>query len=381
MMKKQNKIYLTIGIVAVVLIAAIMMFSTPKGENDNSNTVKIRFTGPLSGAFAYYGTQAQKGLNLAFEDYDYLLNEKNLVLDIKYEDNTGDKTKAVTDFNTFLSGDNVALVISTNTPLSQPLIPLAEQNNINLLALITGAKDFAKDTNYVFRDAIMSYDEGVLLGNYFNQQDYSNIATLVVNDDYGLSGALGVKDELEKNGKTIVAEEVFENSATDVRTQINKIKEKNPDAIFLVGRESNLIIAIQQMIELGIPQEKIFSIDSFESPTVLNGLDSLANGIKITSVYYDLNNLNTKKFFDEFKEKYDADPGIYAIDAYSAGEYIIQSVVDCGTSSEQINDCFTTKEFETIKGNISFNNLHDMSITVGLFEIENKSKILIEKLK
>ena len=32
MVKKQNKIYLTIGIVAVVLIVTIVMFSTPKGE-------------------------------------------------------------------------------------------------------------------------------------------------------------------------------------------------------------------------------------------------------------------------------------------------------------------------------------------------------------
>ena len=37
MMKKQNKIYLVIGIVALVLIVAIALFSIPKGEE----TIKL----------------------------------------------------------------------------------------------------------------------------------------------------------------------------------------------------------------------------------------------------------------------------------------------------------------------------------------------------
>ena len=46
MMKKQNKIYLTIGIVVVVLLVAITMFSTPKGED----TINIGSILSLTGA-------------------------------------------------------------------------------------------------------------------------------------------------------------------------------------------------------------------------------------------------------------------------------------------------------------------------------------------
>lgn len=377
MMKKQNKIYLGIGFFAIIVLGIFLAGCVQKGEE----TIKIRFTGPLSGAYAYYGQEAQRGLELAFQNNKDLLSKKGLSLDIKYEDNTGDKTKSVTDFNLFMSEGDVPLVISTNTPLSQPLIPLAESNKVNLLVLISGAKDLAKDKNYAFRDAIMSFDEGALLGQYFSSHGLNKIATLVVNDDYGLSCVLGVKNEIEPKGGKVVAEEVFENSAKDVRSQISKIKEANPDAVLLVGREANAVIAAQQMIELGIPQEKIYSIDSFESPNVLKGLGELAESVKITSVYYDLSDEKTKIFFEQFNKVYGVDPGIYAIDAYSAGEYIIQSIAECGTSAEKINDCLKTKTFTTIKGDISFNEKHDMKVTVGLFEIKSGKKELIEKLK
>ena len=67
MMKKQNKIYLAIGIVAVILIVAIVMFSMPKGEE----VIKIGYISALSGDAGVWGQSLKKG-------FDYGLNEYNL---------------------------------------------------------------------------------------------------------------------------------------------------------------------------------------------------------------------------------------------------------------------------------------------------------------
>jgi len=381
-----NKIVLTIFI---LLIAAAFLTGCMKIQNTTniSNTqpvqekiVKIRVTAPLTGSYAYYGTQVQRALSLSLEDNADKLKSAGIHIDIKYEDNTGDKTVAVSNFNEFVSEGNVPIIISTNTPLSQPLIRLAEQNKINFIALVTGAKDFAKNTTYVFRDAIMSYDEGVLMARYLVKMNITRISTIVVNDDYGLSGATGIKDEFTKLGGTVLSQEVFENSASDMRSQITKIEDKNPQAIFLAGREANLIASVKQMNELGINSNKIYSIDSFESPTVINGLGNASNNIVITSDYFDLNDSGTKQFFDEFHQNYGAEPGIYAIDAYSAGQYLVQSIIDCGVQADQINSCLSTRTFSTIKGELNYNQLHDAKITVGIFSIYDSKKILIEKL-
>jgi len=377
---KKTMITIMILFISVAFLEGCTERTNPEPIPVGEEIVKIRVTAPLTGKFAYYGTQVQQALSLALEDNANALKDSGIKVDVKYVDNIGDKTTAITNFNMFVSEGGVPIIISTNTPLSQPLIPLAEQNKINLLALVTGAKDFAKDTNYTFRDAIMSYDEGVLMARYLLKNNVTKVSTLVVNDDYGLSGANGLKDEFTRLGGAIVSQELFDNSATDMRTQITKIKERNPEAVFLVGREMNIVLSVKQMSEIGITADRIYSVDSLESPTVFTGLGESANNIRFTSVYYDSSDTETRLFFDKFKQKYGSEPGIYAIDAYAAGQYFSQSFLTCGITVEDINRCLSNERFQTIKGELNFNELHDAKINVGVFRINNGTKEFIERV-
>ncbi|MFH1649196.1 MAG: ABC transporter substrate-binding protein [Candidatus Woesearchaeota archaeon] len=370
-----------LSIITLMIVLAACTNQAPASAPETNNSVQlkeacIRVTAPLSGPYAYYGTQVQKGLDLAFEAEQETLSEQGMTLNLMFDDNTGNKAQAVTSFTKFVAECDPTIIISTNTPLSQPLIPLAEENKVNLLALVTGAKDFAVGNDYVFRDAIMSYQEGTALGKYMQSKQINKVATLVVNDDYGLSAADGVKEIMKDN---VVQMEKFENAALDMRTEILKIKASGAEAVVIAGREKNILLGVHQLLENGFSQEQIFTIDSFESPTVLNELGELANGITFTTVYVDPENPQSKAFQNNFKAKYGEEPGIYAIDAYAAGQYIVQSMVDCGTSAEEVNSCLKTKEFNTIKGTLGFDEKHDATISIGIYKMENGSKMLISR--
>lgn len=374
-MKKTSKLLLVFTFCVLIATGCSL-------KQDNSDVVKIRMTLPLTGSFAYYGQEVQRAFDLAMIDYKPFFDEKKIQVDLKSEDNAGDAKNSVANFQKFASEGGVKIIVSSNTPLSQPLIPLAESSKINTLALVTGAKDFAKDKKYMFRDAVMSDEQGVALGKYFRDTlKVNRVATIVVNDDYGKDAAKALKEEFIKGGGQVVSEENFAGTDTDLKTQILKVKNSKPDVILFVGREKSLIIGVKQFLELGISTDKIYSINAFESPTVFSGLGASANGIRFASMYYDLKtNPKMQKFFDNFKAKYGSEPGIYAIDAYSAAEYFIQSIADCGKTVDKINKCLTTEKFNTIKGEITFNVKHDASQVIGLYEIKNGKKELIQKV-
>jgi branched-chain amino acid transport system substrate-binding protein len=333
---------------------------------------------PLTGSFAYYGTETKNALELYFNKNKILLENKGIVLDYSFQDNTGSVKESLNNAKLFLSEDNLDILVSTNTPLSQPIIPLAEESKVNLLALVTGAKDFALGNKYVFRDAILSYNSGEFLANYLLTNNKKRVATLVVNDDYGLSTVNGLKNRIENLGGTVVLSDKFESNTMDFKTQIYKIKDKNPDAILFVGRENDIIICIKQMYEAGIDLEKVFSINSYESPTVLEGLLDLASKVRFVSVYYDIRNKDTIDFFKEYKEVYEREPGIYALDAYSAAQYILYCSLKYSPTSESLNYCLNSEKFKTVKGNIYYDNKHDVVFNYALYKYNNsKDKIMI----
>ena len=82
MMKKQNKIYLGIGIVAIILIAAVVMFSGPKGED----TIKIGALYPLTGGLSEYGEAAQRSTELAVEKINQNGGINGKTLEVNYQD-------------------------------------------------------------------------------------------------------------------------------------------------------------------------------------------------------------------------------------------------------------------------------------------------------
>ena len=158
---------------------------------------------PLSGSMAYYGQEVRRGMELA--------HAEDPSIPIDFEDNHSNARDAVTVFTKFVSDENIPVVVSANSPLSAPLRPLASENKIVLLALVTGMSNFPGENPWVFRDSITQTIESPPLASYaIEKLQAKRAATLVVNDDYGLDGAATFTSAFQKLGGTVVAKDTFE---------------------------------------------------------------------------------------------------------------------------------------------------------------------------
>jgi len=123
------------------------------------------------------------------------------------------------------------------------------------------------------------------------------------------------------------------------------------------------------MKELNINLSKIYGTDSFDSKNVITEIKDIAHGLKYSSVNIDESRIMTKNFIERYNNEYSTEPSIYAFDAYAAMQYLIQSAEICGTNTEQIKTCLENQHFQTIRGNESFNQQHDMNTSIKLFEL------------
>lgn len=327
-----------------------------KQPTSSSNKTRILCNLPLTGDLAYYGKEVKNALEILQE------KEASELVDFTYEDNLSNPTNAINIFNKYGENPDIPIIISCNSPLSKPLRPLALKNQKILLALVTGALDFGLENEWCFRDAINQTQEGIILGHFLFSEGKKKCASLYVNDDYGIGGYESFKKTFEESGGKVIANEQFTMSTTDMRNNIAKIFSFHPDFVFLVGRESSLINAINQIRE----RDKnilIVTSDAVESPNVIEKIRGNINNIYFASYFNNSDSPESKKFIAEYKNKYGTSPGIYAVDAFVAGSYLktILSELPKPRTSISIKQKLTKMVYESpIKGNLFVNEKRDI---------------------
>ena len=342
-------------------------------SKQDETKVKIGVNLPLTGKLSYYGNEVKDALTIVKEQH----KQSNIIF--IFEDNQSQTNNSVTVFNKLSLDKLTPLIISCNSPLSIPLRPLAKIKEKVLLALVTGARDFGVANEWCFRDAINQDQEGTALAKYLvSKTTKRKGATFVVNDDYGLGGANAFKMEFEKSGGEILAEETFEMNERNMRNKILKLLNIEPEFVFLVGREQTIITAISQIRE----RDKdilIITSDAFDSPIVMKGVGGNAKGIVFASYHNNLESEKGKLFVNTFNKEFKRKPGIYAIDAFVAGNYILDLLKESGTNSKKLRNVFSTMQYTSqIKGKLKINEKRDVISPIAIYQInENLEKRVI----
>ena len=110
------------------------------------------------------------------------------------------------------------------------------------------------------------------------------MAGLYVNDDYGLGFINVLKKEFEKLGGDLVNSETFDRNTIDLKTQLTKIKNSNPDAIFIVSNAPDIAVtALEQIKELGINAD-IYGSEGLKGDVTIEGAGKAAEGLIVMSV-------------------------------------------------------------------------------------------------
>lgn len=357
-MKKPRIYSLQIGL-ALLLFSGMCAKHTP-------DRVTVGVDLPLTGPLAYYGHEVQNALTLVMK------HDPSSGVEFAFEDNQSKGNVSVSVFSRFCMNRSIPMIISCNSPLSIPLRPLAEQNQKVLLALVTGARDFGVMNIWSFRDAINQDQEGGLLADYIiNKTSFKNGVTFVVNDDYGLGGASAFKAKFVSLGGIIDLEETFEMNDRDMRPKLLKLLSKQPQFILVIGREQTLITSINQLREMNktVP---IITSDAFESPTVFEGLGEGRKGIIFASYYNDFENDTGRRFLADYQESFNKQPGIYAVDAYVAGSYIMDIIKTSGKGSDQLRAALSRMTYDSpIKGKLIVNEKRDVISPVAVYQIGN----------
>lgn len=344
-------------------------YKSTRNYSDNKQ-INVGVILPLTGELSSYGIEAKKGLELGIEKLE---NKVNLI----FEDSKADPKTAVNSFNKLIRINKVDFVIGdlvSNTSLA--IAPIA--NSSKTLTVSPTASSHEINNFGLFSLSLYPSEiiEGIAVARIALEKKANRIAVLFQIVSSAESMANSFQKTIEENSNSDCLIEGIDSKMMDYRNIISKVKNFNPDAIFLITYPEVAIILLNQIKEYNIDAlilgQSALKDDSFIERVKLN-----AEGMILTGAYFseEREDDRIKEFSDLYRAKYGQDPGMFAAQSYDALNFCLQNYTKF-KKAEIIN--IDELEFDGITGKTRFDTSGAVIKDFSIFQVQNGSFTLIQ---
>jgi ABC-type branched-subunit amino acid transport system substrate-binding protein len=290
------------GVVATGAIAALLVTGCSRGGDAGGDetsapspgitdtTLSLGISSPLTGPTAGPGSCTVAGLNTYLEaknaDGGFEFGDgKTRTVELTYLDDQYDPAKAVSNFRQLVDDGVFAYVGALGTPTNAAILPIANEEEVPQVLLVTGATMFSSnqdDNPWTFGLLPTYYDEGHAFGELLADRGAVTVATLAQNDDYGDDYLAGFKDAIDGTDVEIVASATYEPTDTTLDSQVTELAASGADALLSAVSVTPLQVGVLTKAQsLGwLPQIFLPSNTSTPATVVIPG-----NGAAYPAVY------------------------------------------------------------------------------------------------
>lgn len=368
-MKRLNKtnLWLTIGIVAIIIVALIVVFSVPKEKE----TIKIGGILPLSGNVAFWGQPFQKGMEIAVEEINSAGGINGKKIELIIEDSGGDSTKGITALNKLLNIDNVLAVSIHTSAVALPAAPILEEKKVPWIAT-TADTGLPLTYNYAFKSFYNAYVECKKLVSYGSKKGMTKYGLLLPYTSWGEWCLKGVKEIV---GEENVVDLRYNFKETDFKILLLIAKKENVDGLVWLGfpHESDVINKQKAELDIKIPLLCGYGYDCVSDYSLS----------KIPEEYLNNNIVFNFVINDNFKQKhreFSSTEIIPVAFGYDEIHIIANALEKCENIDKEClyKNLPLVKDYPSAINSKGFDNMKNLVVDTEIFEIKNKSFVKIQ---
>jgi len=347
-------------VILIIIIGGVMLWQFKQPQK---GAIKIGVLIPLTGTRAEGGRYDKNGLELALAEINNN-SEKKYKINLVYEDTQYDPKIAVTAFNKLKDLDKVNYVIGPHGSSEVLAVaPIAEQNKVILITPAAQSTDISKAGDYIFRTQINVSQEIPILADFiYKRAQDEPVHMMLLNTEYGSSFFANYKPYYEKLGGKIGLVEKYETTATDFRSQLTKIKDQNPQYVYLATLPKQGAMILKQAKELGI-KAKFFATAPVEGKELLDIGKQAAEGL-IYTYPYDEESDNTvmKNYREKYQATYHEHNEMYSASFYDTLHILSNCLEKVGDNVEKVKAClYGIQNYQGASGILSFDQNGDIS--------------------
>ncbi|WP_035287192.1 ABC transporter substrate-binding protein [Brevibacillus massiliensis] len=348
---------------AFSLIAGVLTGCGNSSGGSGGDTLKIGLAAPLSGASAQDGQAIKKGAELAVKLANDAGGVNGKKIELVAEDDKTDPKEAAIVANKLATDSSILAVVGHfNSSATLAGAPIYNKNKVVEISPGSSSPAVTDAGPYTFRVITTDAYQGEYVAKWTAEEGFKKVAVIYENTDYGLGLADVYKKAVEANGGQVVAMESYILGQTkDFSPILTKIKQQNPDLLFVGGlyNEAALIAKQSKTLGLNVP---FMGVDALYSNALIDLGGDAVEGFMLPGFFNSSSEKeNVKAFVKSYEEAYKESPSTYAAYAFDATQILIKAMKEKGADRQSIADYLTTlKGYEGVTGVHDFDENGDV---------------------
>ncbi|MEK7136245.1 MAG: ABC transporter substrate-binding protein [Patescibacteria group bacterium] len=310
-MDKNKKIWGGVAIIVIILGLA-WYFQTNKTVPATGEPIKIGVVYGLTGSASAWTDYGKKALEMAAEEINEDGGIKGRPLELVFEDSETNPAKSVSAFQKLVTIDKVQVVIGDVWSfITNPLIPLADQNKIVLISPTVMNRAVEGASPYFFTVGHTVEGQRPAVEKFFNiNPDIKTASILCWNDAWGKAHSQLFRQVATEKGIKILSEECTADFISTYRTELLKIKATDADALLVTS--SSPVALFKAYTDLGLRQKVL------ATTIVVDGIEAQGMPREYVKNVWFMDWRPNEEFARKFEDKYGVYPILEAQNHYEA---------------------------------------------------------------
>lgn len=342
----------------IVLTAALIFSPAASAEEKGEQTVKIGLSAPLTGDWAEYGNDFKRSVQMAVDEVNAEGGVRGHQVELEIADSRGDPKESVLIAEKFVADPEIIAEIGDfSSSSSMAAAPVYDKADMVQMSPTASHMEFTSKGENMFRVVATQGYEGPYNARWaVNDLGAKKIATIYINNDWGVDANKYFVEEAEKLGAEIVAQEAFVPGEKDFTAILSKIKRLEPDMIYLPAFYADAAAILNQARRMRFTPTVMANSSLFSEKTIELG-GKAVEGVLIPANYFSTDpRPAAQNFTKKYNERYDMEPNQFAALAYDAAHLLFDALEKVGVEdrSKVREGLISLEGFEGATGSVSY---------------------------
>lgn len=311
----------------LLLSISLHFFSSVSAED---REIKIGVLAPLTGEYASAGEHIRQGIELAKET----LQPEGIKVKVYFEDAClpADGVRA---YKKLTSVDNIDGIASNYCVITLAAIKnFIEKDQLPTMHNSVYPAEMLESSKYIFSTWPAIDDEVAQMANYMIQTVRAKRVGIVsLQSPWGEGYKESFKKLFPLQGGSVAGIETTGFGISDFRSELTRIKGKNPEALLLAQTGSPLAEILKQTRRLGMTVPAVVSSDA-DDETIVKAAGDAAEGMTLFSTQNPVETKEQVEFGDKFKKKFQETPTPMSQHAYDQLMIVARALKACDLKRE-----------------------------------------------
>jgi ABC-type branched-subunit amino acid transport system substrate-binding protein len=327
-----KSIHRLVGIFSLVLACA----AAAQTPGVSSKEIVVGSIQDLSGPIALLGAPVRDGMLMRFEDANAAGGVHGRQLRLVVEDAGYDPKKAVLAARKLIQRDRVfAFLANLGTPVVMATMPLVvEAGRPHLFPFSPHESTYAPLHPLKFQMFAPYQDYMDAATRHIVQaQGYRRTCLLYQDDDYGLEVMKGVEAGLAKLQQALVAKTSYKRGATDLSSQIARLRAAECDFVVLATVVRETVAAVAEARKVGWTVDMLVTASGYSAQThELGGkaVEGLYGVSVLPHPYEEGANRPLADWIRRYRERFGAAPNVWSVMGYGVADLFVKAAGKAG---------------------------------------------------